>query len=91
MVDELSAEVVIEIEQVICLAIFFEDLFPGVEGFPDTGAFSQAVGDVKGDVIDLAFQLCIFHYYYILAVLAGQVVDVVAKIGETAMPAWIVR
>src|SRR5262245_38075203 len=83
-------EVVIKIEQIIRLAIMAKDLFPRIERFPDAGAFPEAIGDTEGDVVHLPLELRVFHHNYILLVLTGQVVDVIPKIGQAAVPPWVI-
>ncbi len=84
-------QLVIQIKIAICFPILFEDLFPGVQRFPDTGSLPLSTRNRKGDVIDLPFALGVFHYDDILIVLAGQVIYIVFQVGEAAMPFRVIR
>jgi hypothetical protein len=70
-----AADVVVEVEEVVGVAVGVEDLFPGVEGFPDAGAFGVGAGG-GGDVVDLVFEGGVFDDDDVLVVLADEVVDV---------------
>ena len=89
-VYKLPVQVVIDIQQLIGLAGFVEDLFPGVERFPDTRPFPKTARHAEGDIVDLPLELRILHHDHILPILSRQVIYVIFQVGKRTMPAGII-